>query len=93
MVRISQATLRHIFEKHKDLVKVLGIDNLEKLREVIMQIVENPGKIHVDVIKNDVTYYLKKLDDMWIVIILVGDAVRTAYLIGLESCGKFGRRR
>jgi len=40
------------------------INNLEKLREVIMQIVENPDEIHADVVRNDVMYYLKRLNDM-----------------------------
>ncbi len=93
MVRVSQATLKHIFEKHQDLIRVLGIDSLEKLREVIVRIVEKPDEIYVDAGRNDVKYYLKKLDDEWITVILVGDEVKTAYLIGLESYRKFRRKR
>ncbi|MGC8933289.1 MAG: hypothetical protein ACP5LQ_08385 [Candidatus Methanodesulfokora sp.] len=92
-MRVSQATLRHIFERHKDLVRALGIVSLEELKDEIMLIMQNPDEVHVDISRSDVKYYLKKLDDVWAMVILVGGDVKTAYLIGLKSYKRFEGRR
>ena len=40
MINISENTLRHFYEKHKDLVKILNISNMKELKEIILDILQ-----------------------------------------------------
>ena len=91
--RISRDTLRHVWEKHSDLVEALRIKSLEELLEVITQVLERPDEVHVDRLRSCVRYYLKKLDELWVNVVLVGDTVKTAYLISSKSYRKFREKR
>jgi len=45
---ISENTLRHIYEKHEDLVEMLNIKNMRELKEAILDILQNPDEVHED---------------------------------------------
>jgi len=90
---ISKDALRHVWRKHPDLARILGLGDVEDLLRQIMQVLENPDEIHVDRFRSNVKYYLKKIDDLWINIILVDNIIKTAYLISFKSYRKFRERR
>jgi len=46
--RISRDTLRHVWEKHGDLVKELKLKNFEELLGVIVQVLEQPDEVYID---------------------------------------------
>ena len=47
--------------------------------------------VHVD--KYGVRYFLKRIDDYWINVFVVGDTVKTACIIGLKTYRKLRERR
>ena len=63
------------------------------LREAIANILQNPDETHVDRFKNNVKYYLKRINNLWVNIILEDNTVKTAYLIGSKSYRKFKEKR
>jgi hypothetical protein len=49
-----------------------------------MQVLKNPDKIYKDKIRDDVTYFLKRLDS-YFPCVVVGKIAVTAYLINQEK--------
>ena len=90
---IPKSVLNHIYDEHKDLVETLKIRSIMELREAIANILQNPDKTHVDRFKNNVKYYLKRINNLWVNIILEDNTVKTAYLIGSKSYRKFKEKR
>ena len=90
---VPEDTLRHIYEKHGDLIKALKIRSIAEFREVIMRILENPDEVHVDKFRRYVRYFLKKIDDLWINVVLLNNIVKTAYLLSSKSYRKFEEKR
>ena len=93
LINISKDTLRHIYEKHEDLIKILSIKDMEELKEAILDVLQDPDEIHEDKYKNYVKYYLKKINALWINVVLVYNTVKTAYLISPKSYRKFKEKR
>jgi len=93
MAIISEDFLRHIYEKHKDLVEMLNIKDMRELKELILNVLQNPDEIHEDKYKNYVKYYLKKINTLWINTVLVYNTVKTAYLISSKSYRRFKEKR
>jgi len=93
LINISENTLRHIYEKHEDLVKILRVRDVEELKEVILDVLQDPDEIYEDKYKNYVKYYLKKINALWINVVLVHNTVKTAYLISSKSYRKFKEKR
>ena len=92
-LKISSDTLTHIWKKHWDLVKTLEVRDLEELLEMIMQILEHPDEVYEDRVRSDIRYYIRRIDDFWVNVVLMGDTVKTAYLISLKSYRKFREKR
>ncbi len=90
---ISRDTLKHIFEEHRDLVELLNLYTLEDLRRLLLNTLRSPDETHVDRFRNDVRYFLKKIDDLWINVVVVRNSVKTAYLLGSRSYRKFAEKR
>ena len=90
---VSESTLRHIYEEHEDLIETLKLKSLTELREVIMSVLRDPHEVYADTRRDDVRYYLRKINDLWINVIVVSGTVRTAYLIGLKSYKRLKEKR
>jgi len=89
----SQAILKHIYEKHKDLIKILNIKNIDELKTIIINVLWKPDEIYLDKYRSNVKYYLKRINDLWINIILIGNIVKTAYLISSKSYKRYRDKR
>jgi len=49
--------------------------------------------VHADKYRGDVKYYLRRINDLWINVVVVSGAVKTAYLIGLKSYKRLKEKR
>jgi hypothetical protein len=92
-VRISEWVVRHIMKSHRDWVGMLKLDSEIDVRNFIMRVLSKPDEVHMDRIRNDVRYFLKRLDDKFLCIVVVGDDVVTAYLLNREKYGRYKVRR
>ncbi len=94
MHKISEDVLRHIMRRHGyDIRKTLRILTLEELKRIIIDTINNPSEVYQDVHNPDVRYYLKRLGDLWLNVVVRGNEVKTAYLIGAKSYKRFKTRR
>jgi hypothetical protein len=92
-VRISEWVVRRIMKRHRDWVGMLKLDSEIDVRNFIMRVLSKPDEVHMDRIRNDVRYFLKRLDDKFLCIVVVGDDVVTAYLLNREKYGRYKVRR
>jgi hypothetical protein len=92
-VRISEWVVRHRMKRHRDWVDMLKLDSEIDVRNFIMRVLSKPDEVHMDRIRNDVRYFLKRLDDKFLCIVVVGDDVVTAYLLNREKDGRYKVRR
>lgn len=73
--------LRHIFEKHRDLVEYLGITAPSELADVLRNMLRSPDEAHTDKFRHDVLYCLKRVGSYWVNMVVAGGTVKTAYLV------------
>jgi len=79
---IPEEVLRHIIRKHgRDFSRVLGINRLDLLKRLLEEALASPDEVHLDAHNTSIKYFLKKVDGLWLTIIVLENEVRTAYLI------------
>lgn len=91
MIVIPEGVVKHVLKKHRDFVVMLRVRDVDELKRVIREVVENPDEVHVDAY--GVRYFLKRINDKWINVIVTGDSVKTAYIIGLRTYLRLRERR
>jgi 3-keto-L-gulonate-6-phosphate decarboxylase len=91
MVVVSESVLKHILRKHRDFVKLMGLESIETLEKIIRWVVEAPDEVYADLLGTK--YFLKKIDELHVNVVVVNDRVKTAYLIGPETYRRLRERR
>lgn len=91
MIVIPEGVVKHVLKKHRDFVVMLRVRDVDELKRIIREVVENPDEVHVDAY--GVRYFLKRINDKWINVIVTGDSVKTAYIIGLRTYLRLRERR
>ena len=49
--------------------------------------------MHIDAYNPSIKYFLKKVDDLWLIIVALENDVKTAYLISSKTYERFVARR
>jgi len=88
---VSWSTLRHVFTKHKDLVKALGVRDLKELYDKLKISIEHADEVYADMF--NVKYYIKKLNELYANVIVYGNVVKTAYLLSPKTFNRMRRKR
>ena len=92
-MRISEKVIKHIFKRHMDWIKMLGLSLEEEVRNFLVQVLSRPDEVYRDKVRSDVKYFLRRLNNRFLCIVVVGDEVVTAYLINSEKYVKYRIRR
>ena len=92
-MRISEKVIKHIFKRHMDWIKMLGVSSEEEVRNFLVQVLSRPDEVYRDKVRSDVKYFLRRLNNRFLCIVVVGDEVVTAYLINSEKYVKYRIRR
>jgi hypothetical protein len=92
-VRISEKVIKHIFKRHMDWIKMLGLSSEEEVRNFLVQVLSRPDEVYRDKVRSDVKYFLRIINNRFLCIVVVGDEVLTAYLINSEKYVKYRIRR
>ncbi|RLE95802.1 MAG: hypothetical protein DRJ57_06245 [Thermoprotei archaeon] len=58
---------------------LLGVSSIGELKRLIMDTVANPSEAYAD--RHGVKYFLKKIDERWINVVVAKDAVKTAHVL------------
>jgi len=92
-IKVPENAIKHIMKRHKDWIKMLGLEDVEEIRRLINEIISQPDEVYKDNIRRNVKYYLRKLDDKFLCVIVRNDEVATAYLINWEKYNKYRVKR
>jgi hypothetical protein len=92
-VRISEKVIKHIFKRHMDWIKMLGMSSEAEVKDFLVRILSRPDEVYRDKVRSDVKYFLRKLNNKFLCIVVVGNEVVTAYLINSEKYVKYRIRR
>lgn len=92
-MRISEKVIKHIFKRHMDWIKMLGLSSEEEVRNFLVQVLSRPDEVYRDKVRSDVKYFLRIINNRFLCIVVVGDEVLTAYLINSEKYVKYRIRR
>jgi len=52
MVVVSESVLKHVFRKHRDFAKLMGLESIEALEKIIRWVVEAPDEVYADLLDN-----------------------------------------
>jgi hypothetical protein len=72
---------------------MLGLRSKLEIKEFITQVITRPDEKYVDKYDQDVEYYLRKLNDKFLCVIVVRKDVVTAYLINQKKYNKYRATR
>lgn len=91
---VSEDVLRHIARRHgRDFRRMLGVGRLDLLRGLLEGALAGPDEVRLDAHNPSVRYFLKRVDGLWLTIVLLDDEVRTAYLISSRTYRRLAARR
>jgi len=90
LVTITDEVIDHMERKHPEMLSLVGFMK-EQLISAIVQTLEKPDEVYVDVRSSK--YFLKKLDDLYLNVIVVGDGVKTTYLMGTRTYARMGKMK
>ena len=92
-MRISEKVIKHIFKRHMDWIKMLGLSSEVEVKNFLVQVSSRPDEVYRDKVRSDVKYFLRRLNNKFLCIVVVSDEVVTAYLINSEKYVKYRIRR
>jgi hypothetical protein len=76
-----------------DWIKMLGLSSEAEAKDFLVQVLSRPDEVYRDKVRSDVKYFLRRLNNKFLCIVVVGDEVVTAYLINSEKYVKYRIRR
>lgn len=90
LITLTDEVIDHVGRKHPEMLSLVGFTK-EQLISSIVKTLESPNEVYADVRQS--RYFLKKLDDLYLNVIVVGNRVRTTYLMGRGTFTRMGKTR
>jgi len=87
---VTEDVVDHVVRKHSEILSLLALTR-NGFVKLLCNALEEPNEVYVDV--HDSRYFLKKLNDLYLNVIVSEQTVRTAYLISPKTYSKMGRKR
>ena len=88
LITLTEEVIDHIERKHPEML--VGFMK-EQLISSIAETLEKPNEVYVNARRSK--YFLKKLDDLYLNVIVVGDRVKTTYLMGGRTYTRMGKMK
>ncbi len=89
-VTITREVLDHIQRKHPQMFSMVGLSR-EQLVSSLVQALGNPDEVYVDT--SGSRYCVKRIDALYLNVIVVGETVKTAYLMGNRTYRRMRKTR
>jgi len=89
-VTVTDEVIDHIHRKHPEMLSSEGFTR-EQLFSSILQALEKPTEVYADA--RGSMYFLRKLNDLCLNIIVARNTVKTAYLMGESTYARMGKIR
>ena len=81
----------HVRERHRDLLRKLNIQSIDQFINIIRRVLINPSEVYID--DKGSIYYLLRINDLYLNVVVAENVVRTAYLLGMDSYYRMRYRR
>ena len=81
----------HIRHRHPDMLHILNISDKHGLNAIIRDILENPHEVYRDY--EGAYYYIKRLNKIFVTVIVYENIVRTMYLLSNKSYNRMRSKR
>lgn len=81
-IAITEYVVDHVIRKHSETLSLLGLTR-KGFVKLLCSALEEPNEAYVDVY--DSKYFLKKLNDLYLNVIVSKETVKTAYLISSKT--------
>ncbi len=88
---ILQTLYLHVKERHRDLLRKLNIQNMNQFIDIVRRVPTNPSEVYIN--DEGSVYYLLRINDLYLNVIVVEDIVRIVYLLSMDSYHRMRRRR
>lgn len=89
-VAITEDVVDHVIRKHSEILSLLGLTK-KGFVKLLRSALEETNEAYVDVY--DSKYFLKKLNDFYLNVIVSEGTVKTAYLISSKTYSRMRRKR
>ena len=89
-IAVTEDVVDHVVRKHSEILSLLALTR-KRLVKLLCDVLQEPNEVYVDVY--DSRYFLKKLDDLYLNVIVSEQTVKTAYLISQKTYSKMGSKR
>lgn len=90
LVTVTDEVIDHIERKHPEMLALVGFVK-GHLVSSIVETLERPNEVYTDDRRS--RDFLKKLDDLYLNVIVVEDRVKTTYLISGKTYDRMGKMR
>lgn len=89
-VAVTEDVVDHVVRKHSEVLSLLGLTR-KGFVGLLRNVLEEPNEVYADVYGSK--YFLKKLNDLYLNLIVSEEIVKTAYLISPRTYFKMRRKR
>lgn len=90
LITITSEVIEHVERKHPQMVSLARL-NGERLLSSVIRTLEKPDEVFVDA--RHARYFLMKMDDLYLNVIVTNDIVKTAYLMGERTHKRMEKTR
>ena len=90
MVTVTDEVIDHIERKHPEMLSLVGFAKGHLLSSIV-ETLERPNEVYADDRRS--RYFLKKLGDLYLNVIVVEERVKTTYLISGKTYHRMGKMR
>jgi len=89
-IAITEDVVDHVIRKHSEILSLLGLTR-KGFVKLLRSALEEPNEAYVDVY--DSRYFIKRLNDLYLNVVVSEETVRTAYLISPKTYSRMRRKR
>lgn len=87
---ISAEVIDHIVRKHPQMISAVGLRQ-EQLVSYLTRALQAPKEVFLDTLGS--RHFVTAVDELYLNVIVIGDSVKTAYLIGKRSYARMRKAR
>lgn len=82
-IEVSSTLYFHVKKRHLDVFKVLGVSDENSFVQAVGKVVRGPNEVYSD--GAGTLYYLCKVNDLYVNVIVFKNSIKTVYLLSLRS--------
>lgn len=89
-IAVTEDVVDHVVRKHSEILSLLALTR-KGFVKLLCNVLQEPNEVYVDIY--DSRYFLKRVDDLYLNVIVSEQIVKTAYLISQKTYSKMRSKR